>query len=86
MRVAFKKKAAKKWTKIVIIAVHKLIFLTQFITDIRTVVITPLFIATVLTSAPLWAKLAIWVCLGDQEPTRNLQTVCNLTNTTATSM
>lgn len=76
-RVIFKKKAAQKWSKIIIIEVHKFLFLTQFITDIRTVVTTLLFTTTVLTSAPLRARLVLWGCLGDQEPTRDLQTFCS---------
>ena len=76
MRVTFKMKGSIKSSKITVIAVRKFRFLTQFITDIRTVATTLIFIATVLSSPPLWARLAIWGCLGNQEPTRDLQTFC----------
>ena len=71
-----KKEAAQKCNQTIIIAIHKFLFHTHFITDIRTVVTTLLFIATVITSAPLRTRLAIWSCLGNQEPTRDLQTFC----------
>ena len=64
--------AAQKRNITIIITIHKLLFVAMFVTDIRTLVTTLLFMPTVLTSVPLWARLAVWGCLGNQEPTRRL--------------
>jgi len=74
MRVAFKKKATQKQSEITIIVVHRFLFLTRSITDIRTVVTTLLFTATVLTSAhygPGWLYGAVLETKNNQQETTN---------------